>query len=165
MSKQKFHKWDLVQVANDLGPMMSHFTGDCRAIVIEVSDGDYGLFLEGEGECWWYEEDQLILIKKKQEALLEKWKKAEEDEAELQGNLDWIFEHGEDVIANGYPYSVEALAVTLGCDNLWGDKGEGFTYYQNARGVLDLALPFLETGDQGSWLSFASAYVQERAEG
>ena len=31
---QKFKKGDMVRVAKDLGPYMSHFTGDCEAIVM-----------------------------------------------------------------------------------------------------------------------------------
>lgn len=81
--KQKFHKGDLVQVAKDLGPSMSHFTGDCRAIVIGSYRDKYGggkdetqlytLFLEGRDTCSWYHEHQLTLIKRGQYDLLDTW--------------------------------------------------------------------------------------------
>ena len=80
---QKFFKGDLVQVG-EMPTMMSHFTGNCRAIVIYTyteqygrsgadSDKEYSLFIlkrgdRGEvswyhrGEVSWYHEDQLTLI-------------------------------------------------------------------------------------------------------
>lgn len=162
MGKQKFKKGDLVQVADDLGPMMSHFTSGCRAIVIERSGGDYGLFLEGHGECWWYHTEQLTLIKKNSMALLKKWEKAEQDEDELKGSLDWIFEHGKQVIEYTHGASVATLAKNLGCHNLWGNNGEGMTYYANSMAVMQMAKPFLETGDKDSWLSFAKEFIKEK---
>ena len=70
---QKFFKGDLVQIG-DMPPMMSHFEGNCKAIVLYTyaekygrsganSDKDYSLFLLGHGgEVAWYHEDQLTLI-------------------------------------------------------------------------------------------------------
>lgn len=72
---QKFFKGDLVQVG-EMPTMMSHFTGNCQAIVIYTyteqygrsganSDKEYSLFIlkRGDrGEVSWYHEDQLTLI-------------------------------------------------------------------------------------------------------
>ena len=63
-----------MHIAKDLGTSMSHFTGDVDAIVIEWSDtGNYGVFLEGRGPCWWYWEEQLTLLKRDQGDLLQQW--------------------------------------------------------------------------------------------
>lgn len=83
-SKQKFNRGDLVHVARDLGPSMSHFTSNVDAIVdgsyAEVCNphfyGDedhlkkYCLFLliPGNGSIRhvsWYHEHQLTLIRKR----------------------------------------------------------------------------------------------------
>lgn len=71
MSKQKFQRGDLVQIDEDLGYSMSHFTSNTRAVVVGSYDEQYGLgntkdytlYIEGEGECSWYHEHQLTLIK------------------------------------------------------------------------------------------------------
>lgn len=72
---QKFFMGDLVQVGQ-MPISMSHFTGNCQAIVIytyaeqygrsgPTSDKEYSLFIlkRGDrGEVSWYHEDQLTLI-------------------------------------------------------------------------------------------------------
>ena len=72
---QKFFKGDLVQVG-EMPLYMSHFYGNCKAIVIATyteqhgrsgpdSDKEYTLFIlkkGGRGEVSWYYEDQLTLI-------------------------------------------------------------------------------------------------------
>ena len=72
---QKFFKGDLVQVG-EMPMSMSHFTGNCQAIVMytyeehygargPTFDKDYSLFILkcGEfGEVSWYHENQLTLI-------------------------------------------------------------------------------------------------------
>ena len=72
---QKFFKGDLVQVG-EMPIYMSHFEGNCEAIVLytyaeqygwgeATSDKEYSLFIlkRGErGEVSWYHEDQLTLI-------------------------------------------------------------------------------------------------------
>ena len=75
MDRPKFIKGDLVQIAKDLGAFMGHFTSDRRAIVIEEDDLEYGLYIEGEGEAWWYDEDQLTLIESDRRDLLTEWKR------------------------------------------------------------------------------------------
>ena len=76
-SGQTFHAGDLVRVAKDLGPHMSHFRGDCDAVVVGSYADQYGcqprqrqlarqytLRLEGAGRASWYDEEQLTLIHK-----------------------------------------------------------------------------------------------------
>ena len=70
---QKFFKGDLVQVG-EMPPTMSHFDGNCKAIVIATYAEQYGrggphpmytLFIlkhGGRGEASWYHENQLTLI-------------------------------------------------------------------------------------------------------
>ena len=68
---QKFFKGDLVQVG-EMPVYMSHFTGNCQAIVIgsyteqcsksKDSDKQYTLHLLNGHETSWYEENQLTLI-------------------------------------------------------------------------------------------------------
>ena len=78
---QKFHKGDLVHIAKDLGPSMSHFESDIDAIVISSYNDKYGngdtksytLHLKGFGKCSWYYEHQLTLIKYNCLDLLKQW--------------------------------------------------------------------------------------------
>jgi hypothetical protein len=72
MSKPKYAIGDVVQIADDLGPYMSHFPGAGKtAMVIEsdpYNDNDaeykYGLRIENHGDSWWYYESQLTLIQR-----------------------------------------------------------------------------------------------------
>lgn len=70
---QKFFKGDLVQVG-EMPEYMSHFTGNCKAIVLYTYKEHYGdgirrgdkqfclYLLPNKGASAWYEEDQLTLI-------------------------------------------------------------------------------------------------------
>lgn len=64
-----------VRIADDLGPMMSHFRSGANATVIytyaHAYGGDnvtsYALDIDGSGFCAWYEESQLSPILKGRE--------------------------------------------------------------------------------------------------
>jgi len=160
---QKFHKGDLVHVAKNLGPYMSHFTSDVDAIVIgSYSDqfggndtSSYTLYLKDAGESSWYEERQLSLIDHNRMDILKQWEAEEKSECDMKSNLDWIFTHGVEVLESTHGATVQALASCFGLDNLWGSRGEGATYYSNTIGTLQLAEPFLKTGDKAGWLKKA----------
>jgi len=159
--KQKFHNGDLVRISKDLGATMKHFTNDCEAIVIGSYDEQYGsgnaetheysLHLKGRGHCSWYHEDQLTLIETGRRDLMDEWKAAEEREATEKGDLDWIFSHGDEVLKSAHGATLATLGACLGCDNLWGSRGEGITYYSNAMRILEIAGPFLRIGDRALW--------------
>lgn len=70
---QKFFRGDLVRIADDLGPSMSHFESGVDAVVIASYAEQYGGNASGEtkftlyilpniGEVSWYNEEQLTLI-------------------------------------------------------------------------------------------------------
>lgn len=168
MSEQKYHKGDHVQVAKDLGESMSHFTSDCEAIVIGSYTDQYGggresssytLHLKGRGQSSWYDEWQLELIEANRLDLLEQWEEELKQDEAMKSDLDWIFSHGRDVLKSASGATVEALAKGLGCTNLWGSRGEGITYYQNALFVLGIAKPYLEGGDKEGWLKLCAEGV------
>lgn len=70
---KKFAIGDIVRIAKDLGPSMSHFTSDADAVVmgtygteygsgkVEINDS-YGLYIRDEGYCAWYSPQQLTKI-------------------------------------------------------------------------------------------------------
>jgi len=157
---QKFQRGDHVQVAKDLGPYMTHFTADCEAIVIGSYKDQYGgsqadtytIHIKGQGRTSWYDEHQLTLMEAGRADLLDQWEHEQETEAAQKRDLDWIFANGAEVLECPHGASVQALADCFGLTNLWGSRGEGFVYFQNARGTLELARPFLEAGDKDAWL-------------
>lgn len=169
---QKFRMGDLVQVADDLGPMMSHFTSGRRAIVMGSYNDKYGggniesysLWLEGRGECSWYYEWQLTLIEKNRCDLLEEWQKECDDKKRIESDLDWIFQNGPKFIEDGgVPgNSIAAIAACLGCTNMWGSNGEGINYYNNSRAAFLHAKPFLETGDRNGWDAYCELFKASR---
>ncbi len=157
---QEFHKGDLVHIAKNLGSSMSHFTSDCDAIVIGSyadqfggNDTDsYTLHLEGHEVASWYDGNQLTLIEHNRLDLLEQWEVEKKAECKLKSDLDWIFTHSDEVLESAHGASVQALASCFGLDNLWGSRGEGSVWYQNAMRTMAIAKPFLEKGDKNGWL-------------
>ncbi len=162
---QKFHRDDLVRIADDLGPAMSHFTAAVDAVVVgsyaDCFGGEgrhcYTLDLEEGGESSWYDESQLTLIEHGRGDLRQSWKAARDVVAKQSGDLDWIFANGEEVLDSTHGATVSALGDCLGAGNLWGADGEGVTYYQNALSILSHAAPYLVAGDKGGWLDYVSA--------
>lgn len=173
MSKERFHRGDLVHVAADLGQSMRHFAADVDAIVIGSyadqfggSDhGSYTLHLKGSGRTSWYYGSQLTLIERNRMDKLEEWEEAEAAEAKEKGDLDWIFAHGEEVLKSTHGATIATLARTMGIDNLWGSRGEGFTYYTNAYVVMNLAAPFLLEGEKDKWLQVCRKLIDGKAGG
>lgn len=147
--------------------MMSHFTSDCDAIVIGSYKDQYGggereskqytIHIKGRGESSWYYEHQLELIQSDRIDLLQQWEKEEKEEAAQKSNLDWIFKNGLDVLQSAHGATISALANSLGITNLWGSRGEGFTYHMNALKILTVAEPFLKTGNKDGWLDFCAS--------
>lgn len=161
---QKFHHGDLVHVAKDLGEWMAHFDNDIDAIVLYTykeqcggsDEKSYGLYLKGRGECSWYYEWQLELVEKNRQDLLAQWRAERDAENRQKSDLDWIFEHGPEVLERPHGASVQALANGVGVTNLWGSHGEGLAYYENSARVLTLAQPFLKAKDKHGWLLFCA---------
>lgn len=167
MSKQRFHRGDLVRIADDLGPTRTHFACAQDAIVVssfleqyggsEDHTPEYTLFLRNQGEVSWYEEEYLTMVAPDQRDLLKQWRQELQDTRKQQSDLDWIFTHGS--FKDECPgASVEALARCLGIANLWGSRGEGFTYYENALKIIAMASPYLEHHDKAGWLAFCATH-------
>lgn len=154
--RPKFFPGDLVHINKDLGPTMSHFTNDSDAIVEEISecqnDYQYGLYIKNEGYTSWYYESQLTLIKRNCYELLLDWKEEQYVKDKLHSDLDWIFENGKEVLNKGYSASLTALGKNFGMDSLWGNNGEGITYFTRSMQVMEFTKPFLETGDKKGFL-------------
>jgi len=96
---QKFHRYDHVQIAKDLGESMSHFKKDTDAIVLGSYRDHYGhgatdnyvLYVNGCGESSWYKECQLTLIDKNGKELLQKWEDAAEKGGLVTPDLKKVF--------------------------------------------------------------------------
>jgi hypothetical protein len=165
---QKFQRGDLVHVAKDLGSMMWHFAADIDAIVIgsykdqyggssEQNEREYTLFLQGRGRSSWYYENQLELIEAHRLDLLEQWQAEKDAEIKQASDRDWIFaqEYQEGKLPHGA--TLATLAADLGCTNLWGSRGEGVTWMQNAMITFGHAWPYLKAKDQAGWQTYSAA--------
>lgn len=74
--KKKFKRGDVVRIAKDLGPSMSHFESDQEAIITEsdyCEGWEYGLITKIGSESCWYEEWQLTFIRYSKRGEAEKW--------------------------------------------------------------------------------------------
>ncbi len=158
---QKYKNGDHVMVAKDLGASMRHFDCDCEAIVMGSYADKYGgtntssytIYMQGRGSVSWYDETQLNLIHADKLDLLKEWTDADKLKSDMESNIDWIFSHGKEVLVHASEASVTTLADGLGI-NLWGSRGEGIVYYENALSTLELAKPFLLSGDKDGWLKY-----------
>lgn len=165
-TSQKFHLGDYVQIADDLGPSMSHFTSGCPAIVMGSYKDEYGgsnttsytLFIQGKGEVSWYYESQLTMIEPGNFDLLKRWQREHQGAIDRASDLDWIFSHGPKVIDRMAGATAEALGQCLGLSNLWGSHGEYFCFWQNASRIRDMAEPFLKRKDKKGWLEFCEKF-------
>lgn len=167
--KQKYHHGDLVKI-----PEHRPDYGDCVAIVIGSyrdqyggDDGDtptYTLYVHEHGEVSWFDEATLVLIERGRSDLLAEWRAAAEALAKQRGDLDWIFSRGPEIVERGYGSSIAALAKCFGLNDLW-PSGEGWEWYENARLTMDLAKPFLRSGDKAGWLDFCAKLKAEMARG
>jgi hypothetical protein len=161
MNTQKFQRGDLVRIADDLGPMMSHSTSGCDAIVVGSYRDQFGgpdsesytLFLEDRGESSWYYGDQLTLIEREQHDLLKEWDEIRQAAIKRHSNLDWIFSNGPEVLENCYGSALTALGMYLGIKDMWGGSGEGFVFFDNCQRVLFYAKPFLENNDLDGFIN------------
>lgn len=166
MGKQKFKKYDLVKIDDNLGDSMSHFTSGCEAIVIGSYADEYGgddtnsytLYLKSEGECSWYYEEQLTLIERNRKDLLDEWKNEDKTEDAMHSDLDWIFSNGPQVLNGATSSTIESLAACLGVNNLYGSNGEGFVYYMNSIKILSASAPYLIGCDKQGWLDFCNKH-------
>ena len=166
---QKFHSGDLVHVAKDLGPAMSHFKADVDAVVIGSYNDQYGgrngndvftLYIKGRGRSSWYYDYQLTLIERGRHDKIQEWEAEAEVEKTQKSDLNWIFDNGSAVLEAPNSFSIQVLADSAGLESLWGSRGEGITYYTRAMQVLHFAEPFLKNKDKEGWLEACNNIVK-----
>jgi hypothetical protein len=158
----KFNYGDLVWIRKYEGEFI--FPSDCEAIVIEASGYNrvsYMLHVKGKGQSAWHNEEDLTLISRDQKKLLNQWISEEDEEERQKGDVDWIFAHGREVLVNPHGASIAALARCFGLTDLWGSRGEGIIYYENAHFTIQVARSFLEVGDKEGWLAQCGAWKLE----
>ena len=122
----------------------------------------YTLYIKDKGQSSWYRDHELTLIDKNRCDLLQLWKEKEDREYKQKYNLNWVFLHGKEVIAEMYSASIHSLAncLDLTVDDMWGSHGEGFVYMENTLRILELAAPFLEKNDKKGWVEFCKKTKQ-----
>ena len=165
----EFKKYDHVMI-KDLSqcPGISHFPHSTDAIVLNTYADEFGgddqdmcLFVKDHGEVCWYAPDTVDLIEHDRKDLLDEWKKEKAETEKRESNLDWIFEHGQEIV-NGKEFSGNVAAALFQClmpgRSMWGSNGEGFVYYINAMQTFEYAKPYLEKNDKAGWLLFATTF-------
>ena len=153
---QKFHRGDIVAVAKDLGPSMSHFESDFEGIVIGSYDDAYGggntdsytIMAEDGNEISWYHEPQLTLIRHGSEADITARKDARDQLQAQQSKLPWIIANWSD---ESMPHaSLQALADAIGFGDLWGRHGEGMDLWTNSVLIMGAFDGPMKTGDMAA---------------
>lgn len=168
---QEFKKGDHVKIAENYSsgsmwekgewkPTLNDRAGKEGIVIASYSDqfgtpgtgGAYTIYIKGQGEVSWFPSSVLTLIEVDRLDKLKEWENTAEAERKEKSELDWIFEHGKEVILHPHGASIAALGECFGLTNIWG-SGEGFIYYENAMLILNFATPFLEKGDKTGWLA------------
>ncbi len=75
-------------------------------------------------------------------------------------NLDWIFEHGEEIVNGKRRFSFRIAETLFGCisDHNMMPHGESIFYLRNMIMVREYAKPFLEKNDKIGWLNFCKNF-------
>ena len=158
-SSQQFQRGDLVRVAADLGPCMSHFRTNADAIVLGSYADQYGcrdkrtanqytlLFTDSGSESSWYDADQLTLLRHVGDEGIREVESARQLRQKREADLDWIVANWPAIRHNPPGASVAALARLIGINDLWGPRGEGFDYMVNSMAVIKIFDEVLLTGD------------------
>lgn len=165
---REFQKGDHVRVVR-----IGRFRLDEEAIVVGSykdlyghGDADtYTIHMKYSGESAWYYPTEMILIEKGRLDLLALWEHERAEEIKQKSDLDWIFDNGQSVVENPHGASVQALANCFGLTNLWGNHGEGMTYYYNTLATMEVAAPFLTTGDKEGWIDFCDKVKAKKETG
>jgi hypothetical protein len=135
--KQKFKRGNLVKIAKDLGPHMSHFENDKEAVIIGSYDDLYGggntsqyslMFTDTGSRSSWYYESQLTLINEGGEHLIEEGAKKSEEIKNKEIQIDYILsklDGGELSSA-----SILHLFDLIGYSSRFLRNGEFYTLYR-----------------------------------
>lgn len=155
-NEQKFKRGDVVHIASDLGPCMSHFDADKDAIVMGSYRDQYGgsdvdsytvMFCDTGGECSWYHTHQLTLLRHGGEEEIARVKAEREAREKVETDLAWIVSNWRSIRERVPGATIGELMRRIGITNPWGAHGEGITYYTNARATFELLDPVLSTGN------------------
>ena len=162
MKKYRFRMHDHVRIRPECRWWYEDFAESpeqADAVVVEKDEEfpQYGLFVRGNGECAWFEENDLELVGRNARKLLARWERELDERIGRESDLDWIFqqakEHGPSwEIPNA---SIVALHNCLSSGDMCGRCGEGLVWLLNAVATLNLAKPFLVSGDKVGWLEYA----------
>jgi len=160
MPTQALHRGDHVRTTRGL-------FRDREAIIEYRSDADgaYSIYIKDLGSVSWYDDGDLALIERSREDLLAQWEREWQAERAKKSDIDWIFANGREVLNVGNGPWIRTLAACLrvSIDDLHGAHGEFGTYLRNARNILAVARPFLESGDKNGFVSYAESLVAANA--
>jgi hypothetical protein len=152
--EQKFMRGNLVHIAKDLGPHMSHFTNDVDAIIIGSyrdlyggsSVGGYSVIFPDDGSAVsWYEEDQLTFIDQGGEHLIIEAQKIADARTKQITDLGWVVSNWNEECQNFSPATILFLFEKIGHETSFLRNGEYALLYSDWWGVLpffDLLMKF-----------------------
>jgi hypothetical protein len=181
---QKYHMGDHVLIKGigdrprkrKLGPNAFSYSFGAREdkeAIVEYSYADryggddeksYSVYVKGEGSQSWQLEHTLELISKNRCDLLEQWRKDAVNEKINHCDIDWIFEHGPEIVDSLPSASILILSDSLGISNedMYGESyyahGDLANFIMNARKLQGFAAPYLKKSDKEGWLEFAKAF-------
>jgi hypothetical protein len=160
---QKFERGDVVRIAVDLGPSMSHFRADTEAIVLNVSgarqvtsypldghpsetEAQYGvMFLDTGAESSWYKESQLTYIRHGGEYEIARISIMRQERIKNEKEISWIVENWATIRDRLPRASKYELIRRMGLKSTFGSFGSG--YRLDATTALRMLDPILASKD------------------
>lgn len=125
-----------------------------EAIVTEHSHDRSGVGLvhpDGNRTAWWNVAG-LVFLDADREDMIQQWTAKREELDAIYKDLDWIFAIPRPTDWKPPTVSVERLWAEISPTDIWGSRGEGFVAYQNMVLTMQIAGPFLRTGDRDGFL-------------
>lgn len=156
MKTQKYKRGDMVRIAKDLGPSMSHFEADQDAIVMGSYRDQFGgdnvdsytvMLCESGGETSWYYEHQLTFIRHVGDEGIAAIETVREKREAEETNLEWIVKNWPSIREKPPGATMSELMRRCGIEKPWGAHGEGYSYYKNAMATHQALDSVLQTGD------------------
>lgn len=127
-----------------------------EAMITDQNAFDYKITYRSGGSLAWVSSSQLDFVSSGSKEILEQWKSEVRSEVRRYADIDFIFEHGKEIVKSPHGVTIQALSTALGLGSLWPPNGEGFVYFERCQMVFSLAKPFLEAGDKGGFLKLCT---------
>ena len=155
--KQKFVRGDKVRVKDDLGFTHSHFRSGFDAIILGSYADQFGgdntnsytiLSCDTGTSISWYYDEHLEFVEHVGEQEITRIDEEAKKRIKQESDIEWIWDNWPEIRRSLPSMSAVALMNHIGIRDPWGQRGEGVTFYANAKFAVELLDPILTARDR-----------------